>query len=212
MNSSGIYRIETERLVIRCYEPGDAARLHQAITRNLDHLAPWMPWISQETGGVEDKLDRIRKFREAFDQGKDHVYGIFNKAGDRLIGSTGLHPRIGEGGREIGYWISVEYLRQGFALEAVSALAKTGFSLEGLSRIEIHCDVRNIASQAIPRRLGFRLEAILKEGLSDANGLRETMIWTLLRADYDKNPVRGMPIRAYDITGKELKIPDEPAG
>jgi hypothetical protein len=38
------YRIETDRLVIRCYQPSDAAMLLAAITESLDHLRPFMPW------------------------------------------------------------------------------------------------------------------------------------------------------------------------
>ena len=38
------YRIETERLVLRCYDPEDAPLLKDAVDRSLDHLRPWMPW------------------------------------------------------------------------------------------------------------------------------------------------------------------------
>ena len=102
MNLSNTYKIETERLIIRCYKPEDAVKLHEAIARSLDHLSPWMPWINQEAGGVDGKLNRIRTFRGEFDLGKDYVFGIFNKTESELIGSTGLHTRVGEGAREIG--------------------------------------------------------------------------------------------------------------
>jgi len=208
MSLSNAYKIETERLVIRCYQPEDAGKLHEAVTISVDHLSPWMPWINQEAGGMEGKLDRIRTFRGEFDLGKDYVFGIFNKAETKLIGSTGLHTRAGEGAREIGYWISTEFLKQGFALESVSALVKTGFELEALSRIEIHCSVENIPSQAIPKKLGFRLEAILKNNSTDANEYpRENMIWSLLKADYDNNPVKKIAVKAFDIVGKELIFP-----
>lgn len=209
MNLSNAYKIETERLIIRCYKPEDAARLHEAITTSMDHLSPWMPWINQEAGAVEGKLDRIRTFRGEFDLGKDYVFGIFNKPETKLIGSTGLHTRIGEGAREIGYWISAEFLNQGFALEAVGALIKTGFEIEGLSRIEIHCTVENIRSQAIPRKLGFKLETVLKSNPMDVEEFfRETMIWSLLKSDYDGSPIRNIRIKAFDIAGRELSFSD----
>lgn len=209
MSLSTAYKIETERLIIRCYQPEDARKLHEAVTLSVDHLSPWMPWINQEAGGIEGKLDRIRTFRGEFDLGKDYVFGIFNKAETKLIGSTGLHTRAGEGAREIGYWISAEFLKQGFALESVSALVKTGFEMEALSRIEIHCNVENIASQAIPKKLGFKMEAILKSNSPDAvEFTRENMIWSLLKVDYDHNPVRRVPVKAFDIAGKELFFKD----
>lgn len=209
MNLSNTYKIETERLIIRCYKPEDAVKLHEAIARSLDHLSPWMPWINQEAGGVDGKLNRIRTFRGEFDLGKDYVFGIFNKTESELIGSTGLHTRVGEGAREIGYWISSGFLNQGFALESVKALVKTGFEMEDLLRIEIHCNVDNIRSQAIPKKLGFKLEAILKCNPMDIEEFsKETMIWSLLKSDYDNSLIKMTPIKAFDIAGRELDFKD----
>ncbi len=42
------YRIRTERLTIRCWEPRDASLLKDALDSSLDHLRPWMPWALEE--------------------------------------------------------------------------------------------------------------------------------------------------------------------
>ena len=34
------YRIETERLVLRCYEPDDAPLLKEAVDESIEHLLP----------------------------------------------------------------------------------------------------------------------------------------------------------------------------
>lgn len=82
---------------------------------------------------------------------QDYSFGMFNKAGTVLIGSNGLHTRIGEKAREIGYWIHARHIQQGYATETVQALTKVGFELEGLDRIEIRCAPNNLRSQRIPR-------------------------------------------------------------
>ena len=38
------YRIETERLVIRPYDPRDAPILKETVERSREHLWPWMDW------------------------------------------------------------------------------------------------------------------------------------------------------------------------
>ncbi len=38
------YRIETDRLILRCYRLEDASMVSEAIGKSLDHLRPWMPW------------------------------------------------------------------------------------------------------------------------------------------------------------------------
>jgi RimJ/RimL family protein N-acetyltransferase len=89
------YRLQTERMVIRCWQPVDAPLLKEAIDASLDHLRPWMPWAENEPEPLPAKVQRLRSFRGKFDLGQDFVYGIFNLDESRVLGGTGLHPRIG---------------------------------------------------------------------------------------------------------------------
>ena len=53
--SNPAYRIETERLVIRCCDPQDAALMQQATAESKEHLLPFMPWAADEPQTVEQK-------------------------------------------------------------------------------------------------------------------------------------------------------------
>ena len=199
------YRIETERLVIRCYRPEDAPLLKKSIDESLAHLLPWMPWVKQEPETLQDKVDRLRKYRGQFDLGIEYIFGVFSKDEKVLIGSTGLHTRIGEGAREIGYWINVNYIRQGFALETVRALTKVGFEIEGLERIEIHCVPENTGNRAIPKKLGYLHECTLKNRLQDNEGnMRDKMIWTMFKEDYWNSDLKSFPLRAFDSVNEVI--------
>ena len=59
MSGNGVppYRIETERLVLRCWDPRDAPLLKDAIDSSLDHLRPWMPWAREEPKPLEETLN-----------------------------------------------------------------------------------------------------------------------------------------------------------
>ena len=108
------YRIETARLVVRCYEPRDAALLKDAVDSSLDHLRPWMPWAEQEPQTLEEKTDLMKQFRSAFDTGENFVMGVFSADESELIGGSGLHPRNEPGGLEIGVftgWSGIEIAR-----------------------------------------------------------------------------------------------------
>jgi RimJ/RimL family protein N-acetyltransferase len=147
----------------------------------------------------------IRLFRGQFDLGQDSVYGIFDKAGTEQIGGTGLHNRIGRDAREIGYWIGVRHIRQGYATEAVSALIKVAFEIEHLTRLEIRCAPLNLASKRIPQRLGFRHEMTLKDHFTDVNGKpMDTMVWAFSKKDYEHSPLKGTVFKAYDFVGNEI--------
>ncbi|HVV06378.1 MAG TPA: GNAT family protein [Puia sp.] len=205
MELARTYRIQTERLVLRCYEPGDAPALHQAITRSIDHLRPWLPWVQQEPRDLEARIGLVRMFRGQFDMGLDYAFGIFDREETALIGSTGLHTRIGKNAREIGYWIDINHIGKGYATEAVGALVRTAFDIEGLSRIEIRCAPDNIRSQHVPEKLGFRMEGIIKRSLHD--NIVDTMIWSLEKKNYEQSPIRHTSLKAFDMVGRPILLP-----
>src|ERR1700759_1736093 len=149
MELAKTYRIETERLLIRCYEPADALKMQSAITGSLEHLKPWVPWARQEPKELDWMVSFVRLFRGQFDLGQDAVYGIFDKGETELLGGTGLHNRIGKDAREIGYWINVNHVNKGYATEAVRALLRVAFSIERHHRLEIRCDPENAYSRRI---------------------------------------------------------------
>lgn len=207
MELAKVYKIETERLIIRCYQPKDAILLKQSIDESIEHLLPWMPWAKNEPEALTKKVERLRKYRGQFDLGHDYIFGIFNKEESRLIGSTGLHTRVGEKAREIGYWINANQINKGYGAEAAQALTKVGFEMEGLERIEIHCSPENIRSQNIPRKLGYINEGILRKRVIESDGSkRDVMIWTMFKEDYKENSIRFAEVKAYDILDKEIRI------
>ena len=120
MASGPAYRIVTERLVVRCWEPRDAALLREAIDSSLDELGPWMPWAKHEPQTLEEKVILLRRFRGRFDLGEDFTYGILLRDESEVVGGTGLHTRGGEDAFEIGYWIRTSRVGEGLATEATA--------------------------------------------------------------------------------------------
>jgi RimJ/RimL family protein N-acetyltransferase len=207
MELAKTYKIETERLLIRCYEPADALKMQKAIVGSMEHLRPWIPWARQEPRELEWMESVVRMFRGQFDLGQDSVFGIFDKQEMEQIGGTGLHNRIGRDAREIGYWIDVRHINHGYATEAVSALIRVSFEIERLSRVEIRCAPENLASRRIPLRLGFRHELTLKDHATDMHGNpADTMVWALSKRDYEESPLKETVLKAYDFMGREINL------
>jgi len=198
------YRIETERLVIRCYEPRDAALLKEAIDSSLEHLQPWMPWAESEPQTLEEKTGLLRSFRSLFDAGTNFVLGIFSSDESELLGGTGLHPRNEPGGLEIGYWVRASAARQGIVTESTAALTRVGFEVCDADRIEIRIEARNEASKGVPRKLGFVEEATLRRRLPGRAGgpLRDVTLFAMFREDFD--PAIAPGLRAFDAAGRQL--------
>jgi len=198
------YRIETERLVLRCWEPRDAAMMQAAAAESREHLLPFMPWASEEPQTVQQKVALIRRFRAHFDSGEDYVYGIFSPDESRVLGGTGLHTRIKGNALEVGYWLHKDYVNRGLITESTAALTRVAFELYHVERLEIHCSIQNHASAAIARKLGYTHEAT-RRGLGYANGRNtDSMIWTLLADEYPNTISVAAKIRALDAIGNSV--------
>jgi RimJ/RimL family protein N-acetyltransferase len=180
---SPAYRIETQRLVVRCFALDDAAAVQRATARERDYLLPTMPWAADEPQSVEQKLSLLRRFRGNFDLGIDFAYGIFDSTG-MYIGGTGLHNRLGAGKLEIGYWLAEHEQGRGYATEVTRALVQVGFYVLGAHRLEIHCDPTNQRSARVAERAGFTLEGVRRHDDNEGAGrIRDTQVWSLVEGD-----------------------------
>jgi RimJ/RimL family protein N-acetyltransferase len=202
--SNPAYRIETERLVVRCYQPSDAKLLAESVTENVEHLKTFMPWAHDEPTSFEQKQKGVINFRGKFDMQMDYVYGIFNPEETKLLGGTGLHTRLGANELEIGYWMHKDYINKGLITESTSALTQVAFEIIHVHRVEIHCDPANIASASIPRKLGFTHEGTLRQKTPFLDRWSDSMIWGLLETEYPNSPASKIKIKAFDAHGNSL--------
>lgn len=143
--------LSSERVQLRRWHAGDLDALDRAIGESLDHLIPWMPWAAAY--GRDNTAAYLARSDEEWAAGEGFAYAITSQGA--VIGSCGLHRRIGAGGLEIGYWLHSAWTGRGFATQAAAALVGQGFALPGIDRLEICHDAANTASGAVARRLGF---------------------------------------------------------
>ena len=204
MFQNNAFKIETERLILRCYELSDAEALKETVDSNLDHLREFMSWSREEPQSIEKKRDLLRGFIAKFYGNEDYVYGAFLKSGE-LIGGTGFHLRRGEGILEIGYWISQKHINKGFATELSYALTKVAFKHVGVEKVEIRNDVANLASKRIPEKLGFRLDCVETDLSKNEDGSRsKNNIYCMFKEDF-KIISKYEPVKAFDGVGNLLK-------
>lgn len=207
MASEPPYRVVTERLVIRCWDPGDAVLLKEAVDASLDHLRPWMPWAHDDPQPLAETVGLLRRFRGRFDLGEDFVYGLFDRAESEVVGGSGLHTRVGDDAHEIGYWIRASRVGLGLATEATAALTRVAFAVARVDRVEIRVDPANEASLAVPRKLGFVEEATLRRRLPVAGAAalrRDAVVFTLFADEVDATPVAATALEAYDALGARV--------
>lgn len=201
------YRIETDRLVIRCYDPADAPLLKDAVDSSIEHLLPWMPWARYEPQALAEKVDLLRDFRGRFDRDEDWIYGVFSRDESRQLGGSGLHPRGGPDSLEIGYFIRADSIGRGYATELTAVLTRVGLEFCGVARVDVQIEPDNERSLAIPRKLGFTLEGRLRRRLEpreEGQPRADSMLFTMLREELAASPCLGYDYVAYDAVGNRV--------
>ena len=155
-------QFETERLLIRMPFPGDGAITCESINASLAELKPWMPFAQKEQS-LDETEAVIRQGYINFLNRSDLRLLVFKKDTGEFIASSGLHRINWEVPKfEIGYWIDTRHSGKGYITEAVEGITNFAFQELKAKRVEIRCDSKNVKSRAIPERLGFDLEGILK--------------------------------------------------
>lgn len=166
--------LKTARLLLRMPMPGDGEIVNEAIHASLDELKPWLGFAQEEPTPQETEINQLESHL-SFMKKEVLRYLIFDKETGRFIGTTGFHsiewdvPKM-----EIGYWLDSRATGKGYMAEAVSALTELAFATFKCHRLEIQCDAENLKSRAIPEKLGFVLEGILKNDERSVDGTRLT--------------------------------------
>ena len=160
--------------VLRRHRVDDLDPVHAAIEESRDHLRAFMPWADETRAEIADFLALAV---ELWNAGTDFNFLIVDAADGEVLGGCGLHGRLGPGALEIGYWLRAGATGRGLVTAAAGALTAAAFELDGIERVEIHCDEANVRSAAVARRLGYRLDRIEDNHISAPGDLGRSMIW-----------------------------------
>jgi ribosomal-protein-serine acetyltransferase len=138
-------------VTLRRWRDTDAPALYALVQEALEHLRPWMAWVSDDYS-MAAATDFVTATADDWAAGTAFNYAIF--VSGRLAGAASLMARIGPRGLEIGYWLHPAFVGRGAATRAAGLLTEEAFRT-GARRVEIVTDVANLRSAAVPRRLGF---------------------------------------------------------
>ncbi|WP_316520496.1 GNAT family N-acetyltransferase [Kitasatospora brasiliensis] len=168
-------------LWLRRCRSSHAAALNQAVRADLDHLRPWMAWAAEAPSRAQT-AELTRAGAAAWEAGTDFMYvaGLDEEPG-RVIGAFGLHGRIGPGALELGYWVAAGHIGRGIATAAAGALTEAALALPGITRVEIRCDLANVASAAVPRKLGYRLDRVAEAAVRAPAETGRQLVWVMER-------------------------------
>jgi ribosomal-protein-serine acetyltransferase len=168
---------------LRVLREDDAAELFALTHANREYLRRWLPWVDLVTS-EDDSRSFLATVTAQREQGRGPTFGIF--CDGLLAGIVGFLPvdpvnRIGE----IGYWLAPAAQGRGVMTRCCRFVVRYGFLTLDLNRIQIAAGTGNGGSRAIPERLGFKFEGVLRARENLYGTYIDHAMYSLLRSEFD---------------------------
>lgn len=172
---------------LRPVRESDVRELAALIDANRLRLAQWLPWAA--ANGVEDTRQFVRQaLRQAAD---DNGFQAALVNQERIVGMIGFHViQWPHRWTSLGYWMDAGEEGRGTMTRAVRAMVGHAFGQWDLNRVEIRAATGNARSRAIPERLGFRQEGVLRQVERVGGRFLDHAVYGLLAAEWAELAVR----------------------
>lgn len=167
---------------LRLMEKRHAERFFALINQNREHLRKWLPWVDA-TWSPEDVQGFVHRALEQFAEDRGLHAGIWLRG--ELAGAIGCHP-IDWSNRatSIGYWLGAPFQGKGVITQCCRAIVSYLLDEMSLHRVEIRCATQNTRSCAVPERLGFVREGVIREAQWVAGGFVDLAVYGILASEW----------------------------
>ncbi len=172
--------INGSNISIRTFSTDDIAQFYEAAIESVEHMHQFLPWCHPGYAMNECEL-WVNTRSRAWDCGEEYSFLIVANSDSAIMGGIAINEvnlthKIGN----IGYWVRKSGLNKGMATEAVSLIARFGFKLLGLNRLEIVTLPNNVASNKVARKAGAKYEGIMQKRLVVHGKALDSCIYSLV--------------------------------
>ncbi|MDX5422984.1 MAG: GNAT family N-acetyltransferase [Hymenobacteraceae bacterium] len=181
-SAAKVLPIDTD-LYLREAAVTDAAALYQLIDASRKYLREWLPFIDH-SHGVSDTEQYLRVVTSPGNISDKVFVILYQKETAGIIGYKGidrLNNKV-----EIGYWLGEGFQKKDIMRRACHTLLRYAFEKMSMNRIQINVGVGNSRSSNIPKKLGFTLEGIQRDGELLNGSYHNLEVYSLLRKDWER--------------------------
>lgn len=174
------YQID-ERLSFRLFTTSDAEEFYQLTMSSRSYLREWLGWLDYvET--VEDTKQNIESRIRGLVETGGYPKSFAIIYDGRIAGTVGFNE-IDRGNRcgAVGYWLGEGFQGKGIMAKSLEVLIDYGFNDLDLHKIEIRVAPGNVKSRALPERLGFKEEGVIRNAEWLYDHFVDHVVYGLLR-------------------------------
>lgn len=167
---------------LRPLEPWQVEEFLAHMDRAREAVEPWVPW-ADVNHDLESATATLQRYADQAARDGRRVYGIW--LGGTLVGGTmfvGFDATSGV--CELGCWLEPAGTGRGLVTRAIRVLIDWAIGTRGMYRVEWRCRPDNTASSNVARRLGMRLDGVLRGDYLYRGVRYDTEVWALTAPEW----------------------------
>lgn len=184
LNHIGTQLIETDRLILRCFDYAD----------NVSMLKNWIAdekiqsMYSEPTYTTIEAVNRLlKKYIDSYENSDYYRWAIILKDNGECIGQIAYFLVDTKNNfAEIEYCIGSDFQCRGLATEATKAVIEYGFSKINLHKVQICTKTINIPSQKVIEKCGFHYEGTLRDYFYMNGEYVGRLYYSILETEYKR--------------------------
>lgn len=182
MKHCGTQRLETERLILRRYEPADADAMYRNWASDPE-VTKYLMWPTHESVSVSRAV--MDSWVKNYADEKYYQWAIVLKEnGEKPVGDIAVVQQNEQTDTvHIGYALGRAYWHKGIMSEALKAVMDFMFDVVGANRVESRHDPRNPHSGGVMRKCGMQYEGTLRSADWNNQGICDACYYALLKQD-----------------------------
>lgn len=177
-----------DHLLLRSYQPEDAATLFGCVAADRAYLREFLPWVDLTL----KEADSATFISVSMDQERDQkglAMGIF--LDEILIGGIGMHEWNHHLKKcQIGYWLAAGQQGNGYMYRSATAFLNFLFGQLGMNKVEIHFLPYNTRSGSLAEKLGGKVEGVLRHNYKSNGSFEDTVVVGILSSEWKARPIR----------------------
>ena len=167
-------------ILIRPLRLDDIKPLYEAVRESILEASKWMPWCHPDYS-IEETKSWVKSQLDAWKNHREFSFCIIDSDDNNFLGGCGLNQfNRAHNFANLGYWVRSSQTGKGFATTATKLVAKFGFEILHLSRIEILTAVNNIASLHVAEKAGAKREGALRNRLRFRDRDSDAILFSLI--------------------------------
>lgn len=176
------YKVD-EQIELRLIERQHSMELFKLIDANREHWQQWHPYLRDTLRSAADVEQFITRRLQQFANNMGFCAGVWFEG--HLCGMI-YHVNVDWVSRwcALSYWLDKAHQGKGVMTASCRAFVSHAFTTWKMNRVTITCAAQNSRSRAIPERLGFTFEGVIREMEWLYDHYVDHAVYGLLRSDH----------------------------